>query len=209
MLGLGPGLLARRLFLPFSTRDEEDPFHLLDKYRDLLSENIAPWKFSRVEELTVEVWKRDPFFGELLRMAGPSPKMLELRASDSEGVEVEEDPQADPFLPLLSHLDGLESLREIKIDDPVMSSYYQVPDSCSWVDAFSELPRAASCLIRVTADDTTVADWAKTRFPSIEVVDFSATGTPENLASLTGSWTPSPALGRLECLYVDECRLDL
>ncbi|KAI9016606.1 hypothetical protein DFJ74DRAFT_677789 [Hyaloraphidium curvatum] len=87
-------------------------------------------------------------------------------------------PQADPFMPLLRHLDTLDCLEEIHLEEHGgMSCSDPEPGSTDWPSAFGDHPRAASKLRSIFLDfnnvTNTLQDWAAKAFQSIERVHFN------------------------------------
>ncbi|KAI9028751.1 hypothetical protein DFJ74DRAFT_659998 [Hyaloraphidium curvatum] len=82
------------------------------------------------------------------------------------------DPQSDPFLPLLRHIDGLSSFEEINLDDCEVGWRRPVPGSSAWALSFHSLPRAGSCLRRITVHEKRRKIWESVRLRSIPEVEY-------------------------------------
>ncbi|KAI9016607.1 hypothetical protein DFJ74DRAFT_677790 [Hyaloraphidium curvatum] len=255
LLFLGIGPLVRKISLP----DEFGP--LLDKWRGLVSDALGTGKLGKVESLDVHIGGRDPLFADLLLGAGASLNEPEFVVADRAGLEAflgsiqaakglrrvtiglreglaisagweSLNPRADPFLPLLRHLDRLDSLEEVILEESEQLSFLDpVPGSRSWPAAFGDHPRAASKLRSLYLDfdnaTTTLQDWTAEGFRSIERVHFNLMSHPEEpgvmrrmcdafpgLRHLTINFANTAVLadfdfGRLESLELEHWHLDL
>ncbi|KAI9028759.1 hypothetical protein DFJ74DRAFT_660019 [Hyaloraphidium curvatum] len=210
---LGIGVLLRRVSVSrISTHAGAGP-RALDRFRGLVEDGLGTGKLAQVRELSVEIRKQDPFYSKLLRRAGPSLKELRITASSVGGVEffLEDvrtarklkrvsisvdpakdfenalDPQAEPFLPLLRHLDRLQTLRRISFHDKSSQWMNQVPGSRSWASSFQDFPKLASRLRSVTLFDSNLHEWHAAKFKSVRTIriHFQEFETaPHNLARI-------------------------
>ncbi|KAI9028753.1 hypothetical protein DFJ74DRAFT_660001, partial [Hyaloraphidium curvatum] len=229
MLMLGIGVLVRRIEVPGAPPSVEQA-RALDRFRGLLSDSLGTGKLGRVEDLSVTIEWCDAFFADLVRGAGGSLKKLEIVSSSRLGVQgfleaidaagslervrlkvkrdsdpgvPDRDPQSDPFLPLLRHLDGLNSLKEIHLDDCKVGWRPVVQNSCSWPASFFSLPTAGSRLRSVTVHESRLHEWEVLRLTSITAVAFRYTRGPATAGDMQRVCDAFPGLRALTFAYAD------